>query len=222
MGWISALPWNQAPVAFRERGVEQLPLCSSAQPGVRAVAEKLLVHGQEYLCVLKYSASFAGEQLHSLTTSLSKVLQALRRFSMELNKPQARWKENQIRSKVQRWLSGQFLEELIRYQIESHDGRWRGAERLERNLHRAASGRVTPDPTVCSAVPAPRRERSQPRRNRAVQTDPHSAIPGQDSGPGPVTYYPTWVIPAVARNLLIAQILIPLPLSSAVNSRQGS
>ena len=80
VGWISALPWNQAPVAFRERGVEQLPLCSSAQPGVRAVAEKLLVHGQEYLCVLKYSASFAGEQLHSLTTSLSKVLQALPLF----------------------------------------------------------------------------------------------------------------------------------------------
>ena len=125
VGWISALPWNQAPAAFRERAVEQLPLCSSAQPGVRAAAEKLLVHGQEYLCVLKYSASFAGEQLHSLTTSLSKVLQSLRRFSMELNKPQARWKETQIRSKIQRWLSAQFLEELIRYQIESRDGRWR-------------------------------------------------------------------------------------------------
>lgn len=125
VGWISALPWNQAPAAFRERAVEQLPLCSSAQPGVRAAAEKLLVHGQQYLCVLKYSASFAGEQLHSLTTSLSKVLQALRRFSMELNKPQARWKENQIRSKIQRWLAGQFLEELIRYQIESCDGQWR-------------------------------------------------------------------------------------------------
>jgi transposase len=61
VGWISALPWNQAPAAFRERAVEQLPLCSSAQPGVRAAAEKLLVHGQEYLCVVKYSASFAGE-----------------------------------------------------------------------------------------------------------------------------------------------------------------
>jgi transposase len=92
---------------------------------VRAAAEKLLVHGQEYLCVLKYSAFFAGEQLHSLTTSLSKVLQALRRFSMELNKPPARWKEDQIRSKIQRWLSGQFLEEFVRYQLASRDGRWR-------------------------------------------------------------------------------------------------
>jgi uncharacterized protein with von Willebrand factor type A (vWA) domain len=94
--------------------VEQLPPCSSAQPGVRAAAEKLLVHGKEYLCVLKYSASFAGEQLHSLTTSLSKALQSLRRFSMELNKPQARWKEDQIRNKIRRWLSVQYLEELIR------------------------------------------------------------------------------------------------------------
>jgi len=125
VGWISALPWNQAPPAFRERVVEQLPRCSSALPGVHAAAEKLLVHGKEYLCVLKYSASFASEQLHSLTTSLSKTLQTLRRFSMELNKPQARWKEDQIRSKIQRWLSGQYLEELIRYQIESQQGHWR-------------------------------------------------------------------------------------------------
>lgn len=124
VGWISALPWNQAPLAFRERDVEQLPPCTSAQPGVRAAAEKLLVHGKEYLCVLKYSASFAGEQLHSLSTSLSKVLQYMRRFSMELNKPQARWKEEQIRRKISRWLSGQYLEELIRYKVESHQGRW--------------------------------------------------------------------------------------------------
>jgi transposase len=125
IGWISALPWNQAPAAFRERAVEQLSACSSAQPGVQVAAEKLLVHGQEYLCVLKYSAPFAGEQLHSLSSSLSKVLQALRRFAMELNKPKARWKETQIRNKIQRWLSGQFLKELIRYQLESRDGQWR-------------------------------------------------------------------------------------------------
>jgi hypothetical protein len=76
---------------LRERAVEQLPICSSAQPGVRAAAEKLLVQGQEYLCVLKYSASFAGEQLQSLTTSLSQVLQALRRFSMELTQWVSHW-----------------------------------------------------------------------------------------------------------------------------------
>jgi len=125
VGWISALPWNQAPLEFRERALEQLTPCSSAQPGGRAAAEKLLVHGKEYLCVLKYSAPFAGEQVHSVTTSVSKGLQSLRRFSTELNKPKAHWKEEQIRHKIDRWLSGQFLGGLIRYQVERRDERWR-------------------------------------------------------------------------------------------------
>jgi transposase len=124
VGWISALPWNQAPAELRERAVEKLPPCSSQQPGVRAAGEKLLVHGKEYFCVVKYSASFAGEQLHSLTTSVSKVLQYLRRFSMELNKPKARWDEKKIRSKIQRWLSGQFLTDVIHYELQQRDGHW--------------------------------------------------------------------------------------------------
>jgi hypothetical protein len=150
--------------------VEQLPLCSSAQPGVRAAAEKLLVHGREYLCVLKYSASFAGEQWRSLTASLSKALQALRRFSMELNKPQARWKENQIRSKIQRWLSVPFLEELVRYQIESQDGHWRlqfefdtaAWQRLvDHRLGRTVllTNRIGPPSQSLWAIPASRKSR---------------------------------------------------------------
>jgi transposase len=125
VGWISALPWNQAPAELRKRATEELPPCSAEQPGVRAVAEKTLVHGQEYLCVVKHSASFAAEQLHSLSTSVSRVLQCMRRFSKELNKPRARWTEEQIIRKIQKWLSGQFLAELIRYQLEFRDGQWR-------------------------------------------------------------------------------------------------
>jgi len=124
VGWISALPWNQAPPELRSRPSEELPACSSAQPGVRAVAEKMLVHGREYLCVVKYSASFAGEQLHSLTTSLSRVLQSLRRLAQDLNKPKARWKQDQIERKIHRWLSAPFLAELIRYQLQEQDGSW--------------------------------------------------------------------------------------------------
>src|SRR5271157_2981253 len=124
VGWISALPWNQAPAELRSRAVEELPACSSAQPGVRAGAEKTLVHGREYLCIVKYSASFAGEQLHSLTTSLSRVLQSLRRLAKELNKPRARWKQDQIEGKIRRWLSAPFLAELIRYQLEEYNGGW--------------------------------------------------------------------------------------------------
>ena len=100
-----------------------MPL-SGEHPGSRAAAERLTVHGKEYLCVVKYSASFAGEQLHSLTTSLSKTLQSLRRLSVELSKPSARFQEESLRRKISRWLSPQFLGDLIRYQLENRDGRW--------------------------------------------------------------------------------------------------
>ena len=124
LGWISALPWNQAPAELRSRAVEELVACSSTQPGVRAVAEKILVHGREYLCVVKYSASFAGEQLHSVTTSLSRVLQSMRRLAKELNKPRARWKQPQLVRKIHRWLSAPFLAELIRYELEEQADGW--------------------------------------------------------------------------------------------------
>jgi transposase len=124
VGWIAALPWNQAPTELRERPVEQLPACSSDQPGVHAAGEKLLVHGKEYLCVVKYSASFLGEQLHSVTTGVAKVLQYLRRLSVDLSKPKARWTEAQIRRKIQRWLSAQFMADLIHYQLELKNGHW--------------------------------------------------------------------------------------------------
>lgn len=124
LGWITALPWNQAPVELRERSVEQLAPLSSAQPGVRAAAERCLVHGKPYLCVLKYSAGFASEQLHSLTTTLSKVLPAMRRLAVELAKPDARFTEEGIRHRLARWLSGAFVSELVRYQLEHRGGRW--------------------------------------------------------------------------------------------------
>ena len=125
VGWISALPWHQAPLPLRDRPVDQLTLCSSSQPGVRAAAETLLVHGKPYLCVLKYSSSFATEQLHSLTTSLTKAMQALRRLAIDLGKPKSRWTESQLRNKIKNLLSAQYLEELVRYQLEQRDGHWR-------------------------------------------------------------------------------------------------
>lgn len=125
LGWISALPWNQAPPALRERPVEELPLCTSAQPGVHAWAEKAVVHGREYLCVLKYSSSFASEQLHSVSTSLAKVLQSMRRLSVELGKPGCRLKETPTRNKIARWLSAPFLEDLIAWRLDSDAGRLR-------------------------------------------------------------------------------------------------
>lgn len=124
VGWVSALPWNQAPPELRERSVEALPLCSSDQPGVHALAKRAIVHGAEYLCVLKYSSAFASEQLHSLTTNLAKVMQSMRRLSHDLAKPGCRLKETSIRSKIQRWLLPQFLQDLIHWQLTSENGRW--------------------------------------------------------------------------------------------------
>jgi len=126
VGWISALPWNQAPTEFRETPLEKLTALSSEQPGVLAWQQSLLVQGRERSCVLKYSASFLSEQMHSLTTSLAKVTQALRRLSLELRKPNCRLKESEIRKKIARWLnSAQFLEELIRYELKGEgSGPW--------------------------------------------------------------------------------------------------
>src|SRR5437016_8984450 len=104
--------------------IEALPLCSSDHPGVHAIAERAIVHGAEYLCVLKYSSAFASEQLHSLTTSLAKVMQSMRRLSQDLAKPGSRLKETSIRKKIQRWLIPTFLEELIQWRLESENGRW--------------------------------------------------------------------------------------------------
>jgi transposase len=138
VGWISALPWNQAPAELRERDTEQLTALSGEQPGVRAAVAKTVVHGKEYLCVLKYSAAFAGEQLHSLSTTLSRTMQSLRRLSTELSKPGTRFTEQKLRTKITRWLSAQFVAELIRYQLERHEGRWQ----LQFDLDHTALQRV--------------------------------------------------------------------------------
>jgi transposase len=116
LGWISALPWNQAPADLRMRSVEELPLCGSDQPGVHATAQRALVHGKEYLCVLKYSASFAAEQLHSLTTSLSTALQRLRRLARDLAKPGCRLTQPQVRRRIAGWLSPAFLSDIVRWE----------------------------------------------------------------------------------------------------------
>ena len=121
--WISALPWNQAPADLRGRSIQDLTLCSSDQPGVRTAAQPALVHGDEYLCVLKYSASFAAEQLQSLTTTLSKVLQSLRRLSRELTKPGCALTERHVRGRIARWLSPTFLGDIVRWDLQDAAGR---------------------------------------------------------------------------------------------------
>jgi hypothetical protein len=90
LGWTSALPWNQTPAELREREVEKLPPCANQQPGCVRREKKRWCMAKKYFYVVKYSASFAGEQLHSLTSSMNKVMQYLRCFSIELNQPESR------------------------------------------------------------------------------------------------------------------------------------
>ena len=66
---------------------------------------------------MTYAAPFAGEQLHSLTTSLSKAMQSLRRLARELAKPGTSFTERGLRNRIARWLSPQFVGELISYQL---------------------------------------------------------------------------------------------------------
>ncbi len=122
VGWISALPWTQAPPEFRSS--QKLTPLSSQEPGVSAAAETMLVHGKEYRCVVKYSAPFAGEQLHSLTTSLSKAMQSMRRLARELATSGASFTERGLRNKIARWLAPQFVGELISYTLQQRDDRW--------------------------------------------------------------------------------------------------
>jgi hypothetical protein len=89
---------------------------------VGVAAEKLLVHGKEYRCVLKYWATFAGEQLHSVSTSLSKALAALRRLAVEMARPGNRLIPAGIEAKILRWLAAPFLAELINYELHDEGG----------------------------------------------------------------------------------------------------
>lgn len=74
--------------------------------------------------MVKYSASFAAEQLHSLTTSLSKVMQSMRKLARELLQPGAKHTESGLRNRIARWLAPQFVGELVSYRLEQRDGRW--------------------------------------------------------------------------------------------------
>jgi transposase len=91
---------------------------------VSAAAGSAVVHGNEYQCVVKYSASFATEQLHSLTRSVSKAMQSMRKLARELLKPRAVYTESGLRNRIARWLSPQFVSALINYQLEQQDGLW--------------------------------------------------------------------------------------------------
>ena len=124
VGWISALPWNQAPETLRERPGEKLAPLGGAHPGLHAASSQEVVHGREYLCVVVYSAIFASEQLHSITATLTKVMQAIRRLAIEIAKPESRFTEGGIHRKLRRWLAAPYVSEMLTYNLQSNGKAW--------------------------------------------------------------------------------------------------
>ncbi len=122
LGWIAALPWDQAPAAWRSRPVEQLQAVAG-EPGLRAAAERTLVHGDEYLGVIRHSAGFATEQFQSVGTSLAKATQKLRALAREIRQPHDRHTEQGLRQRIQRWLQPNFVGQTLSYELR------RGADR---------------------------------------------------------------------------------------------
>jgi transposase len=124
VGWISALPWNQAPETLRELPCEKLAVLGGAHPGLQAAAAIEVVHGRSYRCVVMYSAIFASEQLHSITATLTKVMQAIRRFAVEIAKPESRFTEDGIHRKLRRWLAAPYVSEILSYRLHLNGKTW--------------------------------------------------------------------------------------------------
>ena len=125
LGWVSALPWNQAPESLRSAGDDRLQPLGAAHPGVRAAAERLTVHGGEYLCVVKHSASFAAEQLPSAVAALGKATRALQRLAREVSQPHARHTERGLRNRIRKHLAADYVSRLLRCELERDGDRWR-------------------------------------------------------------------------------------------------
>ena len=125
LGWVSALPWNQAPPELRELPDSALAAVGPEQPGVRAAARTASVHGAQYLCVLQHSSAFAAEQLHSTATALTKATQRLRRLARAVAKPQARYTERGLRRRLQDCLAADFVAQLLSCELSKEAAGWR-------------------------------------------------------------------------------------------------
>ena len=104
---------------MRERPLEELPLLGPAHPGVRVLARKEVVQGDERLCVVSHSAAFVSEQMHSAMRSLARATQALRRIVRELARPQRQYAERKLRKRIERWLAPNWVSRVLSYELTS-------------------------------------------------------------------------------------------------------
>ena len=125
LGWVAALPWNQAPPALRQHPLDALAPVGPPAAGLQAAAERCLVHGTERLCVLQYSAPYANEQLHSVTASLTKAGRRLARLARELAQPQPQLpSEQRVRQRVQKALGRNYVPDTMHYALTAHADHW--------------------------------------------------------------------------------------------------
>ena len=124
LGWVAALPWNQVPPSLRALPAERFAPVGASEPGVRAVAERAVLHGAERLCVVRHSATFAAEQAGRVTRSLAKAAQSLRRLAREIAKPQARHGAASLHKRIQRWLAPNHVAQLLQYDLERCGDAW--------------------------------------------------------------------------------------------------
>jgi transposase len=118
LGWISALPWSQAPKDMREVPIEQMQCCSSVLPGIRVGKGEALVHGRPATCVVLHSSVFQSEQLHSLMANLSKACSKLRALAHELIKSRRKSARETVQKRIAAILAAQWLETLVTTELE--------------------------------------------------------------------------------------------------------
>lgn len=109
---------------MRELPCDKLAPVGGAHPGLQAKAYRELVHRREYLCVVVYSAIFASEQLHSISATLTKVMQSIRRLASEIAKPESRFAEEGIQRKLRRWLATPYISELLTCELKQTGKSW--------------------------------------------------------------------------------------------------
>ena len=117
LGWISALPWNQAPPDLRELPESELERLGAGHPGMRAAAKRTLIHGAEYQCVVMHSATYALEQVHRAVRSLTRPTRVPKRIALELAWPQRQYTAKALRRRFNGWVDRNFVWEWLTYEL---------------------------------------------------------------------------------------------------------
>lgn len=121
LGWISALPWSQAPKDMREVPIEQMQCCSSTLPGIQVKKGEALAHGRPATCVVLHSSVFQSEQLHSLMANVSKACSRLRALAHTLTKSRQKSARDTVEKRIAAILAAQWLKTLITTELKGSE-----------------------------------------------------------------------------------------------------